>query len=80
MKKNKKEFEQIEILKELQKLRILEQENRLKSGLKDLSNNLTGAALMSKVKENLFSGSGLAIKLGFLAFSLISGRIKRKRK
>jgi hypothetical protein len=48
--------------------------------MKDLSDNLTGAALMSKLKENLFSGSGLAIKLGFLAVTLISEQMKRKRK
>ena len=80
MKKNKKEFELIRILKERQKLRILEQENVMRSSIKDLSDNLTGTALMSKLKENLFSGSGLAIKLGFLAATLISEQMKRKRK
>lgn len=80
MKKNRKEFELIQILKERQKLRILEQENVMRSSIKDLSDNLTGAALMSKLKENLFSGSGLAIKLGFLAATLISEQMKRKRK
>lgn len=80
MKKDNKVFEQIDILKERQKLRILEQEKVIRSGMKDLSDNLTGAALMSKLKENLFGGSGLAIKLGFLAATLISERMKRKRK
>jgi len=80
MRKSKKEFEQIVILKERQKLRILEQEKVIRSGMKDLSDNLTGAALMSKLKENLFSGSGLAIKLGFVAATLISEQMKRKRK
>lgn len=80
MKKNSSEFEQIKILKERQKLRILEQEKILKSGMKELSNNLTGAALMSKLKENMFSGSGLAIKLGFLAASLISEQVRHKRR
>jgi hypothetical protein len=80
MKKNNKDFELIEIFKERQKLRILEQEIKLKSGFKELSNNLTGAALISKVKENLFSGSGLALKLGFLAATLITERVRSKRK
>lgn len=80
MKKNRTEFEQIVILKERQKLRILEQEIKIKSDLKELGANLTGADLAKRLKDNLFSSSGLAMKLGFLAFSLISGRNKRKRK
>jgi hypothetical protein len=80
MKKNNREFELIKILKERQKLRILEQEKILKSGMKELSDNLTGAALMSKLKENLVGGSGLAIKLGFLAASLVNEQLRRKRK
>jgi hypothetical protein len=80
MRKNKKEFELIQILKERQKLRILEQEKKMKSGFKELSADLTGAALISKIKENLFSGSGLALKLGFLAATLISEQMRRKRK
>ena len=80
MKKNNKDFEQIEILKERQRLRILEQEMKIKSGFKELGDNLTGAALISKVKENLFSGSGLAFKLGFMAVSLLSDQIRRRRK
>jgi hypothetical protein len=80
MKKNNREFEQITILKERQKLRILEQEKILKSGLKELGDNLTGAALMRKLKENLIGGSGLAIKLGFLAASIFNEQLRRKRK
>jgi hypothetical protein len=80
MKKNSKEFEQIEILKERQKLRILEQEIKMKSGIRELSENLTGVALARKLKESLFSGPALAMKLGFLAVSLISQRIRRRRR
>jgi hypothetical protein len=80
MKTNKDEFELIQVLKERQKLRILEQEIKLKSGIKELSDNLTGAALMSRIKENLIGGSGLALKLGFLAATLITERIRRRRK
>ena len=80
MKKNKKDFQEIEILKERQRLRILEQEIRIKSGFRELSDNLTGTALRNRIKENLFSSSGLAFKLGFMAVSLLTERLKRRRK
>ena len=80
MKKNNKEFELIEILKERQKLRILEQEKKLKSDFKELSLNLTGTALAKRLRDNLLRSPGLAMKLGFLAVSLVSGRFRRKRK
>jgi hypothetical protein len=80
MKKNKKDFQEIEILKERQKLQILEQELKIKSNFKELSGNLTGAKLINRVRENLFSGSGIPFKLGFLAVSLLTQRFKRKRK
>lgn len=80
MKKNKKDFQEIEILKERQKLRILEQELKIKSSFRELSDDLTGAKLVNRVRENLFSGTGLAFKLGFMAVSILSDRIRRKRK
>jgi hypothetical protein len=80
MKKNKKDFQEIEILKERQKLRILEQEMKIKSGFRELSDNLTGASIKRRLQENLFGGSGLAFKLGFMAVSLLTDRIRRKRK
>jgi hypothetical protein len=82
MRKSKKEFEQIEILKERMKLRILEQEISIKADIKELGANLTGAALTKQLKESLFKGPGLglAMKLGFLAYSLVSDRMRRKRK
>ena len=80
MKKNNRDFQEIELLKQRQKLRILDQERKIKSSLRDLSDNLTGAAIASRIRENMFSGQGLAFKLGFLAVSLISERIRRKRK
>jgi hypothetical protein len=80
MKNNSKEFHEIEILKERQKLKILEQEMKIKSGFRDLSDNLTGASIKRRLQENLFSGSGLAFKLGLMAVSLLTNRIRRKRK
>jgi len=78
MKKRNKDFQQIELLKERQKLRILQKELEIKSNLKDLSDNLTGVAIVNRLKENLFSGNGLAFKLGFMAVSLLTDRIKAK--
>lgn len=80
MKKNSKDFQEIQILKERQKLRILEQELKIKSSFRELGGNLTGSAIKTRIQENLFSGSGLAFKLGFMAVSLLTDRIKRKRK
>jgi hypothetical protein len=80
MKKRNKDFLQIDILKEHQRLRILEQEMKLKSSLRELSDNLTGAELKNRIQDNLISGSGLAFKLGFMAVSLLTERFKRRRK
>jgi len=79
MKRNK-DFDQIQILKERQKLKIREQELKIKSSFRELSDNLTGASMINRVRENMFSGSGLAFKLGFMAVSLLTERFKRKRK
>lgn len=80
MKKNRLYSTDIEILKERQKLRILQQELMIKSGFRELSDNLTGTSIKNRIKDNLFSGSGLAFKLGFMAVSLLSDQIKRRRK
>lgn len=80
MRKNSKDFPEIELLKERQKVRILEQELKIKSSFRELSNNLTGSAIKNRLQENLFSGSGIAFKLGFMAVSLLTDRIRRKRK
>lgn len=80
MKKNSLHSDDIGILKERQKLRILQQELVIKSTFRDLSDNLTGSAIKNRIKENLFSGSGLAFKLGFMAVSIITEQIRRRRK
>ena len=80
MKKNSIDFQQIQILQERHKLRILEQEMKIKSSFRELSDKLTGASIKKHLQENLFSGSGLAFKLGFLAISLLTDRFRRKRK
>jgi hypothetical protein len=81
MKNKNMDFQQIDILKERQKLRILQQEMKIRSGFTDLTNNLTGTALLKRAKDNLLRGSGLAFKLGFMAVTLIADRIsKRKRR
>jgi hypothetical protein len=79
MKKNKN-FQDIELLKERHRLRILKQELKIKAGLNELTDNLTGVAVINKVKENLFSGSGFAFKLGFMAVTMLRNRLNRKKK
>ena len=80
MKTNSRDFEQIDILKERQKLRILEQELKIKSSFRELTENLTGVAVINRIKENLSGGSNIAFKLGLLAVSLLADKFKRKRK
>jgi hypothetical protein len=80
MKKNNKDFQDIEILKARQKLLILEQELKIKSSFSKLSDNLTGTSIKNRIQENLIGGSGLAFKLGFLAVSIIAEQIRRRRK
>jgi hypothetical protein len=80
VKMKNKDFPQIDILKEHQRLRILEQEIKMKASLRELSDNLTGVKVINRLKENLFSGSGLAFKLGFMAVSILRDRMKSKRK
>ena len=79
MEKRKRDFDEIEILKERFRYRILEQELKIKSGFSELSDNLTGVALLNKVRDNLFSGSGFAFKLGFMAVTLLKKKLAQKR-
>jgi hypothetical protein len=81
MGKKNNDFSEIEILKEHHKKLILEQELKIKSSFGELSDNLTGAALFNRVRDNLFTGSGFAFKLGFMAVTLLRKKIaQRKRK
>ena len=81
MRKDRPEFKDIEVLKERQRLRILEQELRIKSEFRELGDRLTGKNLRNTIEESLVSNSGLAFKLGFMAVNLILERVRnRKRK
>jgi hypothetical protein len=80
MKKKNIDFLEIEILKERHQKRILEQEMRLRSSFSEITDNLTGAALIGKVRENLFSGSGFAFKLGFMAVNMLRNRLIQNKK
>jgi hypothetical protein len=81
MKKKNEEFDQIDMLKERYQQRIEEQELKIKASFTELSDNLTGATLINKFKENLFTGSGFAFKLGFMAVTLLQKKLsQRKRK
>ena len=75
----KREFEEIEVLKEKYQRRIRLQEESLKTSYTVLRDNLTGAALLNKIRENLFGGPGLAFRLGFMAVTLIRRRMKQKQ-
>jgi len=74
------QYRDIEFLKERQKLRILQQELTIRKSFRDLNNNLTGESIRNKLKENLFSGYGIAYRLGFLTIALLTDVLKRKRK
>jgi hypothetical protein len=80
MKKVNKDFREIEILKERHRLRLLEQEIKIKASFSELTDNLTGVALLNKVKDNLVIGSGLAFKLGYMAVTLLRNKLSRKGK
>lgn len=79
-RKMNRDFEEIELLKNKYQIRIDDQEHAIKSTFNEFRDNLTGTPVLNKVKENLFSGSGLAFKLGFMAISLMRDRLNRKRK
>ena len=83
MERRKNDFLEIEVLKERYENRIREQELKMKSHFSEFSDHLTGVALFNKLKDNLFSGSGLAFKLGFMAVTMLRKRLderKRNRK
>lgn len=78
MKKRNRDFEEIDLLKRQMRSRINEQEAEIKSSLIELRDNITGAVLIEKVRNNLFSGSGLAFKLGFMAVTMLRKRLQGK--
>ncbi len=80
MDKKNDEFAEIELLKDRYRERIIRQERKLRTSFGELSDNLTGVTLYNKVKENLFSGSGFAFKLGFMAVTLLRRKLDEKRK
>lgn len=78
-RKMNKEFEEIEVLKDIYRKRIRAQEESLKTSFTGLRDNLTGAVLLNKIRENMFGGPGLAFRLGFMAVTLIRRRMKQKQ-
>ena len=80
MKKNKPEYKDFEFLKDRQRLRILEQEMKLKEEFRELGDRFTGQRLKTTIQDNLLGNSGLAFKLGFMAVSLIADRIRNRKK
>ena len=79
MKRSNKDFIDLEILKERQRLRILEQEMKIRMELKELGDRLTGRNLRNTVEESIVGNSGLAFKLGFMAVNLIMERIRNRK-
>ena len=80
MRKKKIDFLEIQILKKRHQKRILEQELKIKSSFSEITDNLTGVALLNKVRDNLFSGSGFAFKLGFMAVNMLRSRLSQNKK
>jgi hypothetical protein len=80
MRKKKIDFLEIQILKKRHQKRILEQELKIKSSFSEITDNLTGVALLNKVRDNLFSGSGFAFKLGFMAVNMLRKRMNQNKK
>jgi hypothetical protein len=78
-RKMNKDFEEIEVLKDIYRKRIRAQEESLKASYTGLRDNLTGAVLLNKIRENLFGGPGLAFRLGFMAVTLIRRKMKQKQ-
>jgi len=79
MKRKNNEFDQIDLLKKRYQQSIREQELKMKSSFSELSDNLTGVALFNRVKENLFTGSGFAFKLGFMAVTLLQKKLNERK-
>jgi alpha-D-ribose 1-methylphosphonate 5-triphosphate synthase subunit PhnG len=81
MKRKKfREFEEIEMLKKKYLQRIQAQETEIKSTAVEFRDNITGAVLVNKLKDNLFGGSGLAFRLGFMAVTMLRDRLKKRSK
>jgi hypothetical protein len=80
MKKNKHLFRDLEILKERQRLRILQQELKIKAEFRELGDRIIGKNLRNTIGESLVSNSGLAFKLGFMAVNLVMDRIRSRNK
>ena len=80
MNKKNNDFDEIEILKNRYRDRINHQEKMIRTSFGELSDNLTGVTLYNKVKENLFTGSGFAFKLGFMAVKMLRRKLDEKRK
>lgn len=78
MKKKNNEYDQLDLLKKRYQQSIREQEMKIKTSFGEFSDNLTGVALFNKVKENLFTGSGFAFKLGFMAVTLLQKKLNQR--
>jgi hypothetical protein len=77
-RKMHRDFEEIEILKQKYLRRITNQENEMKTAFVEFRDHITGAALLKQVRENLFSGPGMAFRLGFMAVTMLKKRMKKK--
>jgi len=80
MKKDRHLFRDLEILKERQRLRILQQELKIKAEFRELGDRIIGKNLRNTIGESLVSNSGLAFKLGFMAVNLVMDRIRSRNK
>ena len=76
----KNEYRDIERLKAFQLGRIRQQEQAIKLSFKEVRDNITGEALKEELKENLFSGPGLAFKLGYITVTLLQERFSKTKK
>ncbi len=74
------DFREIEILKEKYLQRINVQENEIKSTFIEFRDNITGAVIINKLKDNLFGGPGLAFRLGFMAVTMLRQKLKDRAK
>jgi hypothetical protein len=79
MKKRIDDFDEIDRLKEIYRRRIGDQELRIRSDFREFTDNITGAALLNRVRENLFTGPGFAFKLGFMAVTLLRKRLSERK-
>jgi hypothetical protein len=80
MGKKRNDFNEIDLLKERYRNSIRQQEQKIRTGFKDLGDNLTGVTLFNQVRDNLFSGQGFAFKLGFMAMTLLRRRLGQRKK